>query len=461
MLAKMRLKRNKVFAVIALVWGAGSSYYVFADEPDNFQLKVIERYQDKLPADILNKYQQGVFDLSNETSTFVSVATKSMIGTSPGVRTIATVNNDLGELRACSTVTINYQIIDIDGDWDSDKTYDNVPDGEGGTYIHNKTSDTIEWSIKLQTGYGEIIVPLVGTEFISLISNDKLELKIPETINVDGTEYSTIGSSIIYQLIPHTMIGSNPFYPAAYDYVVVDDLTQGKFLMPGEASGANATYITSNQILNDVKDIEVDTQTKLNNQHYLTFPGLPNPDVIENRSFILNNVIKSGDPNDCLVQEKTVEVEIYEAADPKKVNVIQPGAWSGRPTIFVKNRYQAEIRVKDKNGNKRKLTRKEFENIQNPFTWNVYYTTDSGNCSVSDENAKIEGCLSKEAFNIATEEFDQTRFGAVFVKEDGIDVLDYAWIDLQKVNQDDLLKNKSEEGSEQGAILSVSFAHES
>ncbi|MFC0180385.1 hypothetical protein [Thorsellia kenyensis] len=460
---KVRFVRNKIFATTALIWGLALPQYALADEPDDFQLKVTEPYQDKFSKEILDKYQQGVFDLQNEKSTFVSVATKSLLGTSPGIRTIATVNNDIGQLRACSTVTLHYQIIDIDGDWDPDKTYQNVPDGADGFYEHKKTSDTIEWGIELTIDGEKRFISLTDPNYAMLISNDRLKLTIPLTIEVDGKSYSTEGASLTYQLIPHTMIGSNPYHPENYDYVVVDDLTAGKFLMPGAASGVDAEKIASNEILLDIKDTDVDLQNKLNQQHYLTFPGLPNPEVVPNSSFILNKTIEPANPEDCLVPQSQVDVEIYAASDDTKSNVITPGAWSGRPPVFVKNRYQAEVVIIDDEGNKRQLTRAEYENKELPFTWNIYYSTDTGNCPITEEylagfDDLDKSCLEKISFNSNTRGDVATRFGAQFNKDNNTEVLEYAWIDLQNVNDDKLVE--SDEGSEQGAIISVSLGYD-
>ncbi|SET16037.1 hypothetical protein [Thorsellia anophelis] len=167
----------------------------------------------------------GVFDLNKEASAIVSMATGELIGHTPGIRSVTTVNNDIGAVRVCSIVRINYQIIDIDGDWDNPYTIYDVPDGQGGTYVHMGTKEGITWWLINDAGEKiQIDVNELGGESTAIM--------IPEQLTINGERRSTVGYQLAYQITPYTMVGSWPYTLATADPIDALDITQAYLLEP-------------------------------------------------------------------------------------------------------------------------------------------------------------------------------------------------------------------------------------
>ncbi|SET57921.1 hypothetical protein [Thorsellia anophelis] len=426
--------------------------------PDNVQIEDDANYFD---SDQSRNLKNGAFELSRESSTMVSAATESLEGTTPGIRTIATVNNDLGEVRVCSTVTVNYQIIDPDGDWDATKTLEVMAPNEVGekeSYMHFKTSDTIRWGFKLNSTYPanpNKIEWITGTDLeAKFVSASKINLNVPKTIFVDGQEVSTVGMSLVYSIQPWTMIGSFPYISNVFE-VEVDDLVKGKILSPGALASDLPDDIESNEILQGVT---------LGN---LQYPGLPDPEPAPNKNFIKVAVIAEADPADCAIPKNEVQVVIYDVANENSNLIdVMPVASNSvidnlqqNPQLYTVREYRAKVFIKNnEDGSTRKLTKEEYfnEDDNKAFRWNVQYPMD-------------ETCLSTEwsrAWNTESSCINKIEFkgdstvnkflGAKFT-ENG--ELDYAWFKTQDKNTNANV-NTALQDSEQGAFLSVSFSYE-
>lgn len=393
-------------------------------------------------------YRQGAFDLQSESSSIVSAATGGVKGHYPGIRTIATVNNSEGKLRICSTVTAHYQILDIDGDWDFASSFPHPADVTDGdtTYKHMKTSDTIVWYLK----DGKNAPVAIPQELIDagVVSQNKLSIKIPAEMDFnDGLgKRSTKGMTLQYQITPWTMIGSIPRtlgevpdqeFTLDQDAlakgeipVVVSNLTLGRYLEPNSFLGVVAEDYESDQIQSSIT------------KGAFTFPGLPEP--TGNNSFITVLEIGDADPADCITIQPSINVRIL---DKNGNNVLD----ENKPALWVTNEYTALVEITDEAGNVRKLTQKEFENKEMPFSWNIYYKLDE-KCEFNPLTVKSSNeCFIKESFTK-----DDPRMS---VKFDENGYMEEAKLIMQQTNENAKIKLPPNY-SEQGYFVTVSFGYD-
>ncbi|MFC0178736.1 hypothetical protein [Thorsellia kenyensis] len=457
-------KKNILSKHIAVIMATSSIlfsaqlYASDSNEPNNIQLKVDPKYRYLFPDTDVNALEkQGAFDLSGEVSSVVSTASKPLLGTSPGIRTIAMVDNSQGQLETCSRVSVNYQVIDIDGDWDASKTEMNaLSEDKTFTYIHYKTSDKILFGfLPKNGGYDDII--WVTTEHPEIsISSNKVVLEIPPTLNVDGVKISTVGMKVVYQITPWTMIGSMPFTLKYDDPVFVDDLSKGKFLEPGSDSGDMSLEYSPQWFMQDLVRGE------------FTFPGLSQK-LLEKRSFItsLGTEIKEGNTNNCSQNNQIITVKIYPEDNPDKnilANKSDPHLsiaenLENKPKLFSSRAYLAEVNIQSLEGKTRLLTLDEYN--QSPFTWHLYYPINESCLQGKWNNPDHQSNLSASCLNVydipVNSEENSERFGRETIDQGGVTYVKYAWLQLQDTNEN-ALTSTTLEGSEQGALMTVSFS---
>lgn len=226
-----------------------------AAEPNQIQVK-----DSVNPANAVD----GVFNLDKASSSIVSMATAELIGHSPGIRTIATVNNTNGTLSICSTVQVNYQILDIDGDWDNPFNIEGAQDGQGNTYVHQGTKDSINWFVSDDDGRQ---YPLDLNELGGYAS----KITLPTQATINGEKRTIAGMKLGYHIKPYTMQGSNPYTFPTDDPVSVTDLSK-------------IFYVPPEQSADKVEIFEPEFAHQALTLGTITFPGFG--EFAENESFI-------------------------------------------------------------------------------------------------------------------------------------------------------------------------------
>lgn len=365
-------------------------------DSDSIQINDIDnRFIQAIPDDektAIESLEEGNFDLTNdESSSIVSATTGPVQGNAPGIRTIALVNNGKdklvrGKLSMCSTVTVNYQILDIDGDWDPVKDSNWTSEGlriqnADETYWHKKTSDTIVWKLTDENNN----VMLLGKEdadgfFKSdetgIIRNGRLSFKIPTTINFNGEVRTTKGLKLSYEITPWTMYGSFPRTlgepvdsPLSDEYlselnrsdvvIEVNDITQGMRLAPEQAKdGASKAKEIPSDAFKSNDDFAIAE---------INYEGLP-ASVFEKNAFITENVIVEGE---CLpVDLDKIEIKIFEI-NPKDPNQLTEVTNS---KYYVNREYKAQVSVYNPIT---EAYEDKTEQLKDFVTWGLYEVQDN------------------------------------------------------------------------------------
>lgn len=394
-----------------------------------------------------DKSDEGGFDLSeDDSSSIVSAATGPVAGNYPGIRTAATVNNLNDELRVCATVKVNFQILDIDGDWDQEKTLPNAVDGNT-TYQHLSTTDTIKWFFIDPDTNEKMFITQEMRQELGLTRNELFT--IPEQINFNGTMRSTIGLSLGYEITPWTMYGSVPRTLGEIPYsefelspdikpIVVEDITAAYRLAPNSFDGELTEKLSINTIT------VPDPETAFN------YSGLTLSQTNGPISFIKNRIIQPANPDDCIIEtNEKYQIQIFDTVTNKVL--------LENEDAFVNREYTVKIGVWNETTQQYE---DQTESLNDYITWSLYQFDESGNVIDIVKHMTANGYMNVPEESEKLAAFDPNAEG-IFTKDENIQnrftMGNNMTFKTQENNENtvNILKDKGPNFSEQGLKMRV------
>lgn len=362
-----------------------------------------------------------------------SAPTGSLLGYAPGIRTAVTVNNLEGELRVCSKAKVNYQILDVDGDWDRPFMDENK---EG-------TQNSITWWFESATGE-RIQVDKRSLGINPDSTEDQTVIVIPAYVKdaINGSNLlPTVGGKLSYEIRPYTSLASSPDSSAAP--LMVEDLSQAYYLKMAEIPGYNPANEGNEPHNLPIGFIQL--QVTVPNPNPLS-PGvlMPGLTLIEGQSFIKEVSILPGKPEDCQVEDGSFQVSIFDG--------------QGKPIedyFTVNNHYKANVEL-----NGKKLRQEDL--VDNQLVWRLFKPTPGSSCDIQNsEERNDENCFFSEMYT----EMDSFREGQQRVKHyfNEYGELEYSEFFTQRENSDasERLKQRAPNFSEQGYFVGVSLMSKS
>ncbi|MFC0180787.1 hypothetical protein [Thorsellia kenyensis] len=354
-----------------------------------------------------------------------SQATGPLLGHAPGIRTALSVNNLEGSLRVCSKAKVNYQILDLDGDWDRPFMEENR---EG-------TQTSIVWWFQLPNSNEKIQVLKSSLGIDPNSRTDQTQIQIPSHIKdaITGNIYPTEGGKLWYQIKPYTALETTP--DTSTDFIEAVDVTKAYYLRMAENPG----YI----------DIQEKHEMPIN---FIQLPFVvPNPNPLSEGipvvglvlpseySFINSPIIGKANENDCYVDE------VFTAnITDNQGNLIED--------FFVVNgHYQAEVKLNGKNILDTQL-------IERQIVWHLFSPVEGSSCDINnEEDRKNSECFVSHIYTGDDKNEDGTY--RVLHHFNEIGELTYSEFFTQRTNKDaaELIQQTEPNFSEQGFFVGISL----
>lgn len=358
-----------------------------------------------------------------------TAATGPLIGHAPGIRTVVTVDNPDGELRVCSEAKINYQILDMDGDWDRAFTSNNK---EG-------TQNSIKWWFQPQDSNKKILVAKqsLGINIHSEI--DQTVIIVPKYIEdeLTGEIHETLGGELSFEIRPYTGLATLP--DTSNTSLKVEDLTKAYYLKMAEVPGLDVEQDTLALDISFITSVLImPHQNPL--APTLSLPGLH---LNQNSSFIKTVKILPTVDEDC--DSKTVfEAEIVDA----KGNPIEDN-------FTVDSQYIANIKI-----NGRQL--KEVDLIDKDLVWRLFKPVNREQCDIYNlDDRNNEMCFITESYSQHDHFGNGEKRVNHYFNEQGELLYSEFFTQHQNSDASEKLQNTQPNFSEQGYFVGVSLISKS